>query len=109
MTTPYYAMKTHYPPGIIQSSVDGKRYAVAGSTWLEIGPEVTQKELQEAWTPLKAKTVQPKIETKHFTVKSSRPGVEYNVTQFGEYWSCSCPGFEFYKKCKHITQQKVKV
>jgi hypothetical protein len=41
-----------------------------------------------------------------FSVKSSKPGHTYTVTQDGSHWSCNCVGFGFRKDCKHIRECK---
>lgn len=107
MTAPYYAMNTFYPPTVVDMPASGKRYAISGSTWIEVTPDVTQKMVQDCWTPLVPKRIIPLLEEeKTFKAKSSRTGEEYTVTQKGTQWSCSCMGFEYRKKCKHIDQFK---
>jgi hypothetical protein len=41
--------------------------------------------------------------TKTWTVEGSR-GSKYVVTQTKNSWSCSCPGFQFRKTCRHIKE-----
>ena len=41
-----------------------------------------------------------------FSVKASKPGSTYTVTQDGSHWSCTCVGFGFRKDCKHIRECK---
>ncbi len=33
-------------------------------------------------------------------------GKEYQITKVGSRYSCSCPGFQFRNKCKHIEEVK---
>lgn len=40
-------------------------------------------------------------DTKHFNVKGSK-GDEYIVSLRGNHYSCTCVGFKFNNKCKHI-------
>jgi len=42
-------------------------------------------------------------ETKTWTVQGSK-GNRYVVVQEMNSWSCTCPGFQFRKSCRHITQ-----
>lgn len=44
-------------------------------------------------------TVPNKKETK--VIKGSK-GQEYILTKTNNRWSCTCPGFEFRKDCKHV-------
>jgi hypothetical protein len=107
---PYYAMTTLYPPTVIDMPVSGKRYAISGSTWIEVTPEITQEMVQNAWTPLYVRRKEPLIsETKNYTVTSSRTGEKYTVSQVRGEWSCSCMGFEYRKKCKHVEQIKKEI
>ena len=40
---------------------------------------------------------------KVYTVKGSK-GTEYTVTRNGKGWNCTCPGFQFRKQCKHVSE-----
>jgi len=53
---------------------------------------------------VKQPTVTP---DKVFTVISSKTGEPYTVRQDGrtKKWSCTCIGFQFHKKCRHVTRQ----
>jgi hypothetical protein len=111
MEKPYYTMKTFYKPIVMDMPHSGKRYAISGSTWIEITAEVTAEMVTEAWTPLYFRKAEPKAsQEKHYKVKSSRTGESYVVTDDGiGNWSCNCVGFGYYKKCKHIAQIKKEV
>ncbi len=41
-------------------------------------------------------------ETKTWTVSGSQ-GSKYTVTKTKNKWTCTCPGFQFRKNCRHIT------
>jgi len=41
-------------------------------------------------------------DVKTWTVSGSR-GNEYTVSRWPGGWSCTCPGFQFRKSCKHTT------
>lgn len=100
---PYYAIKALYTPTIVE--VSSGRYAVSGSKWIEVGPEVTQEMVESTWEPL-----YPRDETEYaerkFLITSSRSEEKHTVTEKGGVWKCSCPGFEYHKKCRHIEQAK---
>ena len=42
-------------------------------------------------------------ESKTWTVQGSR-GSQYVVVRSKNSWSCNCPGFQFRRSCKHVTQ-----
>ena len=42
-------------------------------------------------------------DTKTWIVQGSR-GSKYSVVRSKNTWSCSCPGFQFRKSCKHIKE-----
>lgn len=44
-----------------------------------------------------------KDDTRTWTVEGSK-GSKYVVASSKNSWSCTCPGFQFRKSCKHITQ-----
>jgi hypothetical protein len=100
---PYYAIKSLYPPIVVE--VPSGRYAVSGSVWIPVTEDVTSKMVEAVWEPL-----YPRDETEHairkFEIGSSRSSETYTVTERGGVWSCSCPGFEFHKKCRHVEQAK---
>lgn len=53
------------------------------------------------------KVEQPKVVADRIhIVHSSKTGEPYTVRQDGrtKRWSCTCVGFQFYKKCRHITR-----
>ena len=46
-------------------------------------------------------------EVKMFTVAGSK-GQTYTVTKTGSQWTCTCPGFQFRKACKHLDEARSK-
>lgn len=42
-------------------------------------------------------------QTKNWTVQGSR-GNQYVVVRSNNSWSCTCPGFQFRKTCRHIKE-----
>jgi hypothetical protein len=45
------------------------------------------------------------LNTRTWSVAGSR-GAVYTVTQTNSSWACTCPGFQFRKICRHITELK---
>lgn len=48
----------------------------------------------------------PETSDRRFIVTSSKTGEKYEVTQNGrtKNWSCTCVGFQFHRKCRHVTR-----
>lgn len=46
-----------------------------------------------------------KDDTRTWVVEGSR-GSKYTVIRTKHLWTCTCPGFQFRKTCKHITELK---
>lgn len=53
--------------------------------------------------PVKSTKKTAKNKTKTFSVEGSK-GKKYTVTLDGNQASCTCPGFQFRKTCKHVTE-----
>ena len=95
---PYYAIKSLMPPILLITPIENKRFAVSGSKWIPIGPEVTQKMIAAAWEPLYPR----KVPDRNFKVRSEGSDNVYLVTKFSDgLVMCSCPGFSYRKHCKH--------
>lgn len=63
-------------------------------------------EIESAGKTLKAsvKKTMPKV----WKVKSSRGNEIYTVTNNAGSWSCTCVGFQYHRRCKHILAKKGK-
>ena len=48
----------------------------------------------------------PETKDRHFEVVSSKTGEKYQVMQNGltKKWSCTCVGYQFHNKCRHVTR-----
>ena len=95
-------VKVTYPPAILR--LNGKCWAVSGSTWISVPLDTTREDLDKymIWS-------RPKIRTdnvKTWKVEGSKGNV-YKVTFGGDRWSCTCPGFRWRNSCKHIDAKKV--
>ena len=77
-------------PSIFKSTISGKTYVVAGK-WVEV-PAGT--ELSDAHNYVNH--LKPQLETSTWRVSS------YTVRRVAGKLSCSCPGYRFHRKCKHL-------
>ena len=46
-----------------------------------------------------------KVDTRSWVVEGSR-GSKYIVVRSKNIWTCTCPGYQFRKSCKHVTELK---
>lgn len=48
----------------------------------------------------------PETKDRRFEVVSSKTGEKYEVVQNGrtKKWTCTCVGFQFHSKCRHVTR-----
>ena len=46
-----------------------------------------------------------KVDTRSWVVEGSR-GSKYTVVRSKNIWTCTCPGYQFRKSCKHVTELK---
>ena len=69
--------------------------------WIKVNDDVTFDNVLK-YIPAHIIENEKKYQVKRFKV----PGKKYIIMQTGSYWSCSCVGFRYHKKCKHLTQFK---
>ena len=86
------------------TSHTGIRYGIAGSVWVQVPNSTTLDELSE-YMVYKPCEVAPAAGESSWSVKGSKGNV-YAVKLSKGVYSCSCPGFGFRRKCRHITEIK---
>jgi len=91
-------------PPILFTSHTGQRYAVSGRHWVEVPDDTTREDLPRylAWEPPQ---LPEKAQEKSWSVEGSK-GNKYTVTARDDQWSCTCPGFGWRRRCKHIETTK---
>jgi hypothetical protein len=96
--------KSFLPPAI--AKFNGITYVVPG--WHPVPEETTLEEAFKYWVkdlPESEKEITP-IDDFQKMVISKRTGEEYCVRFTGRYWSCTCAGFGYRSRCKHIDETK---
>ena len=64
--------------------------------------------LEDYHTP-EVKSIQSVVnQTIEIKVASSKPGSYYTVTKSQHHYSCTCRGYEFRSRCRHIDEIKEK-
>ena len=97
-------IKVTWPP-MLYTDMSGQKWAVSGQHWIEVPDSLTLDRVGEymvvdqRFTPAKS----PDVTT--YEVQGST-GNTYTVTQDGDTWTCTCPGFGWRRKCRHITELK---
>lgn len=108
--------------------INGKKYIIPN--WIEVPIECTLEDVYSVWvrieTPIApgryakdedikkflSGTYNPtrskNTANKEFVIKSSRNDSTYTVSVHNNYWSCTCKGFGFRHRCKHIEEAKQK-
>lgn len=95
-------IKSHYPPALV--TLNDVTYAMPG--WIVVPTGTTMDEVTKAWVDT-SPTVTKK-ESNDFTkeVLASNGKKSYTVALRNNMWSCTCPGFGFRRKCKHVESVK---
>ena len=91
------------PPALFTSHT-GIRYGIAGSVWIEVPEGTTFDELSQ-YMVYKPREVVPVAGENSWSVKGSKGNI-YTVKLSQGVYSCSCPGYGFRRKCRHITEIK---
>ena len=93
-----------YPPGISRT-ING-RVVIPG--WIPVADDVTLAEVRAKWTEyVPPHYVEVKIIPNNvFPVLSSKGDQEYYVSVKRGVYSCTCKGYGFRGRCKHIDQIK---
>lgn len=96
--------KSFLPPAI--AKFNGITYVVPG--WHPVPEGTTLEEANKYWvkdSPTGESSINPKEEVEK-EVTSTRTGEKYTVRFSGRYWSCTCMGFGFRGRCKHVESIK---
>ena len=91
-------------PPILYTSHTGQRYAVSGLHWVEVPDDATREDLPRylLWEPSEAPQ---SVDKKTWKVEGSEGNI-YTVTARDSLWSCTCVGFGWRHRCKHIETTK---
>ena len=88
------------------TTINGERYIMPG--WYKLKPEEATPDIKDiAYYPYKAKKPElPNIKSnKVYKVKSSKGNSFYEVQMnMSGSLECSCPGYGFRRKCRHVTE-----
>lgn len=91
------------PPGL--TTINGITYVVPG--WHKVPADTTLKEVYDNWEQITYKDKDNNPSKKYVTKIKSNTGDKYYDVEFtGKIWTCTCVGYGYRGKCKHIEQAK---
>lgn len=83
----------------------GQNWFVDRHGWKKVPADA---KLEDYHTP-EVKSIRPVVnQTIEIKVASSKPGSYYTVTKSQHHYSCTCKGYEFRNRCRHIDEIKEK-
>jgi len=83
----------------------GQKWAVSGQHWVEVPDTLTLDQVGKYMIMEPYETPAQAADVVSYEVQGSK-GNTYNVTDNGGTWTCTCPGFGWRRKCKHVEAQK---
>ena len=96
------------PPTILRMPWKNKTYAVSGGTWLEVPSGTTLSNVGQ-YMVFRGWDRPESIDPNSWEVRGST-GKIYTVKQSNEgTWSCTCPGYGFRRRCKHVENARRKL
>ena len=97
-------VKVTWPP-MLYTDMSGQKWAVSGQHWIEVPDTLTLDRVGEYMVVDQRFTPAQSPDVRTYEVQGST-GNTYTVTQDGDTWTCTCPGFGWRRKCKHVEAQK---
>jgi len=90
---------------MLYTDMSGQKWAVSGQHWIEVPDTLTLDRVGEYMIVEQRETPAVSREVRSYEVQGSKVGT-YTVTDNGGTWTCTCPGFGWRRKCKHVEAQK---
>ena len=97
-------IKVTWPP-MLYTDTRGQKWAVSGQHWVEVPDDMTLDRVGEYMVVDDRFTPPQLAEVLTYDVVGSK-GNTYMVTNDRGNWTCTCAGFGFRRKCRHITEVK---
>ena len=97
-------IKVTWPP-MLYTDTRGQKWAVSGQHWVEVPDDMTLDRVSEYMVVDDRFTPPQLAEVLTYDVVGSK-GNTYMVTNDRGNWTCTCAGFGFRRKCRHITEIK---
>ena len=97
-------IKVTWPP-MLYTDTRGQKWAVSGQHWVEVPDDMTLDRVGQYMVVDDRFTPPQLAEVLTYDVVGSK-GNTYMVTNDRGNWTCTCAGFGFRRKCRHITEIK---
>ena len=97
-------VKVTWPP-MLYTDMSGQKWAVSGQHWIEVPDTLTLDRIGEYMVVDQRFTPTQTPDVRTYDVQGST-GNTYTVKQDADTWTCTCPGFGWRRKCRHITEVK---
>ena len=97
-------IKVTWPP-MLYTDTRGQKWAISGQHWVEVPDDITLDRVGEYMVVDDRFTPPQLAEVLTYDVIGSK-GNTYTVTNDRGSWTCTCAGFGFRRKCRHITEIK---
>ena len=92
-------------PPFLYNARDGKRYAISGEHWIEVPLSTMFSDLPKYMVWDAAEPL-PVTEERSWPVEGSKGNIYTVKCLQNDVWTCTCPGFGWRRKCKHIKATK---
>ena len=94
------------PPTLFVSPIDGRKFAVSGSTWIHVPDDMTYADICKGYIKTGGEKLVTSQKDFEKEVLSSKGVKKYKVAFKGGSWHCTCSGFGFRRKCAHVEATK---
>jgi hypothetical protein len=99
-------VEVEWPP-VLTTVGSGQRYAISGGTWIPVSADTTFDDLSK-YMVVKRRESPSDGSQGSWQVEGSK-GAIYTVKAVSGDFTCTCPGFGWRRKCKHIENIKKEV
>ncbi len=93
-------------PPMLYTDRSGQKWAVSGQHWVEVPEDLTLDRVDEYMIVEQRETITESPDVRSYEVQGSTGNTYTVIDHGGGTWTCTCPGFGWRRKCKHVEAQK---
>ena len=101
-------VRVRWNPILARMPRSGQLYAISGGTWIPVPDGTTRADLPKYMTWESFADAPQAPSGRVWTVQGSK-GQTYTVEAVSGFLTCSCKGYQFRRKCRHIEEVKQNV